>query len=184
MEKLQALGEGAPRPEPAGPAGGAHADGTGNGQARPGQYASHLLVEKWLKDRGVTYRAKLTPDAQGRTVYVLAECPFDPTHGDPDSCIMQAPDGKLSAQCFHNSCTGRGWQEFKEKLGKPDPDHYDPPLSARQRQEHQGKGQAESSADAAGDGLITTPLGQIRPEPVRWEVDKLIPSGKLSLLAR
>jgi hypothetical protein len=41
---------------------------------------------------------------------------------------MQAQDGKMSAQCFHNGCAGRGWQEFKEKIGRPSPQHYDPPL--------------------------------------------------------
>jgi hypothetical protein len=96
-----------------------------------GAYMARLLIDRWLTDRGVAFRVKDQPDGKGRTVYVLAQCPFDPSHGDPDSCIMQAPDGKLSAQCFHNSCRGHGWQMFKEAIGPPERHHYDPPLAGR-----------------------------------------------------
>jgi hypothetical protein len=87
-----------------------------------------LKVAEWLADRGRSFRAKDTPDNKGRTVYVLAECPFNPSHG-PDSCITQEPDGKLGAQCFHYGCVGRGWRELKEAIGAPDSHHHDPPLS-------------------------------------------------------
>jgi putative DNA primase/helicase len=110
--------------------GGAAADHTaGNGAAGNGEFQHRLLVEKWLTDRGIAYRVKPEPDNKGRTVYVLKSCPFDPSHGDPDSCIMQEPSGKMSAHCFHNSCGGQGWQDFKEKIGKPDRSHYDPPYT-------------------------------------------------------
>jgi hypothetical protein len=89
------------------------------------------MVDRWLSDRGVAFRVKSEPDGKGRTVYVLKECPFDPSHGDPDSCVMQDPHGKLSAQCFHNSCSGRGWQDFKQRIGAPERHHYDPPLTDR-----------------------------------------------------
>ncbi len=100
--------------------------GAGNGQ-----YTSRLRVDLWLTDRGVEYRVKPEPDGRGRTVYVLARCPFDPSHADPDACIMQDPYGKMSAQCFHNGCRGRGWQQFKQAIGPPERHHYDPPLSGR-----------------------------------------------------
>jgi hypothetical protein len=98
-----------------------------------GRYTSRLMVDRWLTDRGTEFRVKSEPDGRGRTVYVLKHCPFDSTHGDPDACVMQDPSGKLSAQCFHNSCSGRGWQEFKDAIGKPGAEHYDPPLPARRR---------------------------------------------------
>ncbi|MBA4065465.1 MAG: hypothetical protein C0501_17475 [Isosphaera sp.] len=98
-----------------------------------GEYRHRLLVGRWLDARGVAYRVKDRPDAKGRTVYVLEDCPFDPTHGDPDSCVMQAPDGQLSAICLHASCSGRGWKAFKGAIGAPEPDHYDPPLAPRPR---------------------------------------------------
>lgn len=96
-----------------------------------GDYTSRLLVERWLNARGVAFRVKPESDGQDRKVFVLKECPFDPSHADPDACIMQAADGKMSAHCFHNSCQGRGWQAFKEKIGPPNADHYDPPLKKK-----------------------------------------------------
>jgi RecA-family ATPase len=93
-----------------------------------GHYDSKLKVGDWLRDRGVGYRAKKEKN-KGRTVYVLEKCPLNPDHGDPDSCIMQSDDGRMGAKCLHDSCAGKGWQEFKNKIGKPDAHHYDPPLS-------------------------------------------------------
>ena len=99
-----------------------------------GQYDSRLLVARWLDDRGIAYRLKDKPDGIDRTVYVLKTCPFDASHSDPDSCVMQAADGKLSAKCLHASCQGRGWKEFKSRIGHPDANHYDPPLAQRPRE--------------------------------------------------
>jgi hypothetical protein len=135
-----------------------------NGSAQPstnGAHKSRLMVEKWLTDRGAAFRIKSQPDGKGRTVYVLAKCPFDASHGDPDSCIMQAPDGKLSANCFHNSCQGRGWQAFKAAIGGPEPRHYDPPWPDHkqsrkypdQRDRHSKHANDHVSAQEAGDGV-------------------------------
>jgi len=95
------------------------------------QYTSRLLVEQWLTDFGISFRVKDQLDGKGRRVYVLKQCPFNPAHSDPDACIMQGPDGKMSAQCFHNSCKGRGWQEFKGAIGIPGHQHYEPPLASK-----------------------------------------------------
>ncbi len=98
-----------------------------NGHVSNGHAGGHRLdVARWLKARGVAFTVKLTPASGGRTVYLIA-CPFDNSHVGGDTCIMQDSAGKLSAHCFHNSCAGRGWQEFKAKIGPPDPEHYDPP---------------------------------------------------------
>ncbi len=93
-----------------------------------GEFASRLDVGRWLADTGVGFHLKDRPDARGRAVYVLAACPFNPEHADPDACVMQSPDGRLSAKCLHSSCAGRGWQEFKAAIGRPRGRHYDPPL--------------------------------------------------------
>jgi hypothetical protein len=92
-----------------------------------GQYDSRLTVEAWLRDRGRPYRIKAGEAPGGRTVYLIT-CPFDATHTGGDCCIMQAADGKMSAKCFHASCAGKGWQAFKDAIGAPGPEHYDPPL--------------------------------------------------------
>ncbi|MHB1422130.1 MAG: DNA primase family protein [Gemmataceae bacterium] len=106
------------------------ATSSSNGAAN-GQYQHRLLVDRWLQDRGVSYRVKREVDSRGRTIYLLGACPLDSSHAAPDSCIMQSPDGRLAAQCFHASCAGKGWQEFKLAIGKPEPHHYDPPLPAK-----------------------------------------------------
>ncbi|HLN29672.1 MAG TPA: hypothetical protein VK395_18140 [Gemmataceae bacterium] len=95
---------------------------------------SRLKVEQWLQDRGRGFKVKLTPTPDGRTVYILTECPFDQAHGgNGEVSIMQNSSGKLSAACMHNSCDGKGWQEFKVAIGAPDGHHYDPPLSGNGR---------------------------------------------------
>ena len=59
---------------------------------------SRLDVGRWLTDRGVGYRVKERPDNHGRTVYLLAACPFNKAHGPGgDTAIYQAADGKLGA---------------------------------------------------------------------------------------
>lgn len=99
-------------------------------QSVPRRGLSRLDVERWLNDRGVEYRKKPNPSSDGRTIYVLKTCPFGESHGaNGEVAIMQAPNGQMSAICMHNSCQGRGWQDFKKAIGKPDADHYDPPLS-------------------------------------------------------
>ena len=107
VELLQAL---AGTVKPAGPS---RPPTTGNGQ-----FTSRLDVPRWLADRGVGFKVKDRATSDGRTVYTLDTCPFDAGHGrGGEVCIMQAADGKLSASCFHASCAGRGWQQFKEAIG-------------------------------------------------------------------
>jgi hypothetical protein len=94
-----------------------------------GSQQHRLDVPRWLSDRGVEFKEKNHKTADGRAVYLLKACPFDSAHGGSNEvCVMQAPDGKLSARCMHNSCSGRGWKDFKAAIGEPDADHYDPPL--------------------------------------------------------
>ena len=113
-----------------------------------GPYTSRLMVDKWLSDHSIAYRLKPQRDDKGRFVYVLKECPFDSSHGDPDSCIMQTLDGELSAHCFHNSCKGRGWKQFKEVIGKPESRHYDPPLKQEKTHASQKSAMPSNTTDA------------------------------------
>jgi len=114
-EKLEALAALAPEHEAVGRKAGYRENGRGH----------RLDVARWLEARGVDFRLKSTEASGGRAVYEIV-CPFNEEH--QNAAVMQDGDGKLSAHCFHSSCEGRGWQEFKAKIGPPDPDHYDPPL--------------------------------------------------------
>jgi hypothetical protein len=145
-ELLRALADEAKAEEPPRPPSSPNGSGSTNG------YTSKLLVDRWLCDRGIAFRVKPEPDSKGRTVYVLKECPFDASHGDPDSCIMQAPDGQLSFHCFHNGCAGRGWQDVKAQIGKAERQHYDPPLRSRQRGRRQAQPAPTADPPHAGNG--------------------------------
>jgi hypothetical protein len=92
-----------------------------------------LKVGEWLSDHDIEYRTKSLAD--GRTAYLLAACPFDAGHTGKDVAIFQDAEGKLGANCFHASCTSKGWQEFRDQIGPPLPEHYDPPLRGTQRRQ-------------------------------------------------
>ena len=140
VELLQALAATGKQAEPS----RASTNGSGNGKPRP-----RLDVARWLTERGQGFRVKDRPDRHGRTVYVLDVCPFDGSHGGGgEVSVMQGQDGDLAAACMHNSCTGKGWQHFKEAIGKPDGNHYDPPYS-----DHQGNGQEHGHQAPAVDAI-------------------------------
>lgn len=118
LDTLQAVAELAPQPKLS----------NGSQQRSPSNQhngSTRLRVADWLTDRGVRFRLKDSPTSDGRDVYLLAECPFNPEHRSPDSCIMQERSGRTSFKCLHATCAGRGWSDVKEAIGKPLRDHYD-----------------------------------------------------------
>jgi putative DNA primase/helicase len=173
-ELLEALAAEAPEASkasrPATPSVNGNGPCNGHADADPfatnGEYQHRLNVPRWLQARGVPFREKSKPDNRGRTVFVLEQCVFDPDHGDPDSCIMQEPSGKLSAQCFHDSCKGRGWQEFKQAIGKPDNDHYDPPIKPRRAKLGGGKSRSKSAATPPEDAPPDDSAGQCKGDTI------------------
>jgi replicative DNA helicase len=158
---------------------------TSNGTAahkpsKNGEYNHRLIVAAWLRDRGVPFREKDHKAADGRTVYILDQCPFDPNHGgNKEVSIMQAPDGKMSAACMHDSCQGNDWQRFKEKIGPPTPEHYDPPLmrprSAGKADQQQPE---EEKKPAYVLNLIDSAAFATGRYTLEWKVKKLIVSGQ------
>lgn len=68
-----------------------------------GKYLAHYgrkVVE--VKDRG----------SKG-IWYNLAKCEFDPSHGSREAAVILFPDGRLGYSCYHNSCTGKTWQQAR-----------------------------------------------------------------------
>jgi hypothetical protein len=137
LEQLQALASKAPQdPRKRSPSGAQRSSG------RPGTFNHRLKVDEWLASHGIAFTTKTLTD--GRTAYCIT-CPFDATHTGADASVMQAPDGQLSAKCFHDSCGGRGWHDFRDAIGKPEPEHWDPPLRASQhaiQEEHDDEAMA------------------------------------------
>ncbi len=69
-------------------------------------------VERFLVEHGVEFRPPVVHE--GGRKFVLKKCEFDPSHRD--AAVFEAADGKLGYHCFHNTCQGRGWREFRAKL--------------------------------------------------------------------
>jgi hypothetical protein len=139
QEVLAWLAGEAPAPEPArhSPRPAA-ATSTSNGQPR-----SRLDVGRWLSDRGVAFT---TRQASGGLTAFNITCPFDSSHGGTDAAILQLDGGGLSAKCYHDSCSGRSWAEFKEAIGPPEAHHWGPPLTPRK----EGRNQARANTDRNG----------------------------------
>ena len=81
-------------------------------------------LREWLLDNGIDYTdAGQWTGNYGTGSKFQIDCPFNPTHKRPDAFVSDA-GGKWSFTCSHKSCEGRGWQDFKDKLGiksKPAP---------------------------------------------------------------
>lgn len=87
------------------------------------QDGGKLDVAQYLVDNGRdVVKQKAAPG--GGTMFCLDACVFDPNHGPNEAAIIQADSGRLSYQCFHESCKGRTWADARhyisgdEKLGR------------------------------------------------------------------
>jgi len=82
-----------------------------SGQSYPGGNG-RIDVKTLLGDR-----IKCVKDEGWRTIYVLNECIFDPSHKGRDASIIQGVSGKTCYYCFHDSCRRRTWHDVKRVLG-------------------------------------------------------------------
>lgn len=71
-------------------------------------------LEQFLADHQVEVLKKI-PISSG-TKYPLAACPFDPSHKNGDAAVFAYSNGSFGFHCFHNSCAGYHWHEFREKV--------------------------------------------------------------------
>lgn len=76
-------------------------------------------VYEFLNSNGIRYTEKA---GDGYTKLILDECIFNPDHKAPDAAVTVWNDGTLGYKCFHDSCSGNHWREFRLKL---DPHAYD-----------------------------------------------------------
>lgn len=86
--------------------------------AMPRATAGSFDLEEFLKRHGVRYRPAVNFD--GARKFVLEVCAFDPSHRAPDAAVFEAADGRLGYHCFHNSCQGRTWRDFREMFEPTD----------------------------------------------------------------
>ena len=86
----------------------------------PKNAVSFIDVPAWIAEYLGHITITETKVRNGTTLYVLSECPFDPSHKAPDSVIGQMPSGAVFFKCFHNSCQGYGWKELRERFCSKD----------------------------------------------------------------
>lgn len=48
--------------------------------------------------------------------YILATCPWNPDHTDKSAYIIEFPNGKITAGCHHDSCSGENWRTLLQKF--------------------------------------------------------------------
>lgn len=76
-------------------------------------------LDEWLNQYGLRY----TKASYGNgTKYILEQCPFDGSHTGKDACIFMMSNGAIGFHCFHNSCSGRTWQDVRRMY---EPGAYD-----------------------------------------------------------
>ena len=81
--------------------------------------ASGFDLDQFLSDHHIEVTKKI-PISTGMK-YQLAECPFDSSHKHGDAAVFAYSNGSYGFHCFHNSCAGYHWHEFREKV---DPSAY------------------------------------------------------------
>ena len=73
-------------------------------------------LDEWLSKYMINFRKS---DYADGTKYVLDCCPFDSNHKGKDACLFKGRNGAIGFHCFHNSCAGKTWQDFR-MLYEPD----------------------------------------------------------------
>jgi hypothetical protein len=82
-------------------------------QGNQGEHArEHFDIEAWMTRNNILYVREKHND--GRTIYVLNVCPFNPDHTDQSAVITQDNDGKLGFTCHHHGCAGKNWKALRE----------------------------------------------------------------------
>lgn len=76
-----------------------------------------LNVESYLNHYGLVFREK---DKGNKKIYSLDQCLFDPSHTKDEASIVQDASGKVTYQCFHNSCSNYTWKDARLKISGDD----------------------------------------------------------------
>jgi len=92
---------------------------------------------------------------------------------------------------MHDGCASRRWVDYRDAIGKPDDDHYDPPIQRvdQTKIQAQGNGKPGAKQDSkqaqppASVTLVTRSYEGIEMEEVHWLWKNRIALGKLNLVA-
>lgn len=116
--------------------------------------SSPETLSAYLENHGVKIKS-IRPQADGITVLILDNCPFNSDHGHgTDTAVVLRSDGKPGFQCKHNGCATYRWRDFREKI---DPDYVN--RSPKRR------GHAHQLADPDGPSYANTREGLVWHKP-------------------
>jgi len=87
--------------------------------SRFNNYRSDFNIDSFIQDHGI--QVAYERQYKGGRKIVLQHCPFDPSHGAPDSAIFVASNGAIGFKCLHNSCSNYTWKDVRLLY---DPDAY------------------------------------------------------------
>ena len=87
---------------------------------RYGDNQDDFDLDKFIADHNIGIVSR-TLQSDGTEKLVLEQCPFC-GHGAPDSAIFRMRNGGYGFLCFHNSCAGLKWRDFRLHF---DPQAYD-----------------------------------------------------------
>ncbi len=102
-ELLARLATPPPTPEPAHPA----------DRRVAGRGLTPFDVEAYLSAHGIAFTGPVP--YRGGQKWRLDACVWA-GHDDRAAVVWQAPDGKICANCSHNSCEGKGWKELRDAV--------------------------------------------------------------------
>jgi hypothetical protein len=111
-------------------------------------------LEDFVQQYGL--QVKRGPEAyEGGTKYLLAACPFDPSHTDNSAIVGKRSTGELYFNCSHNSCNDKHWDQLKDLK---EPGWRDVNASSRRTR----KPKADRASDPASDdwAIVIDPIEQ------------------------
>jgi hypothetical protein len=123
------------------------------------------------------------------TLFCLKECVFDSSHAPNEAAIVQADNGALGYQCFHNSCKNKTWQDARQVISGTDNLRnyllsYCPSIySADNKDNRDNAGISTVCELDLSRALRTGRELQVLDMPVLWAVNNLIPLESITLLS-
>jgi putative DNA primase/helicase len=128
---------------------------------------SKRFVEEFLAGHNIEHRGPI--EHNGAVKYVLNECPFNQNH--KNSAVFVYRSGARAFKCFHDSCSGKTWKEFKE--------HFDPHKSGPRASSQS----PNSSPPEDSDELELICCADIKAIPIQWLWPGRIALKKITTLA-
>lgn len=154
-------------------------------------------LEQFMSEHGLTYSGTTTGTGNS-TIYLLDECPFDPSHTNGDAKIFHYANGAIAFKCHHRHCQGYKWQDVRKLF---EPDAYDRPAAEDDFDRiadgyAQHKAMKQQNADKVTrmiknrqiteeiteDDLTMPTLADFEEKQQEWLIPGYIPKGCVTLL--